>query len=90
MESVGPSEWLSAADCASRTGLTARALRVCEEFGLIAPRRSAAGWRQSDQYDLDCERGTSSWRISLSADDKIVAANLDWDCPNSAAGPQRT
>jgi DNA-binding transcriptional MerR regulator len=35
MESVDPSEWLSAADCASRTGLTPRALRVYEEFGLI-------------------------------------------------------
>jgi DNA-binding transcriptional MerR regulator len=52
MESVDPSEWLSAADCASRTGLTARALRVYEEFGLIAPRRSAGGWRQYGPHDL--------------------------------------
>jgi DNA-binding transcriptional MerR regulator len=52
MESVDPSEFLSAADCASRTGLTARALRVYEEFGLIAPRRSAGGWRQYGQHDL--------------------------------------
>jgi DNA-binding transcriptional MerR regulator len=52
MESVDPSEWLSAADCASRTGLTPRALRVYEEFGLIAPRRSAGGWRQYGSHDL--------------------------------------
>lgn len=52
MKSVDPSEWLSAADCASRTGLTARALRVYEEFGLIAPRRSAGGWRQYGPHDL--------------------------------------
>jgi DNA-binding transcriptional MerR regulator len=53
MESADPSEWLSAADCASRTGLTARALRVYEEFGLIAPRRSAGGWRQYGPRDLE-------------------------------------
>jgi DNA-binding transcriptional MerR regulator len=52
MESVDTSEWLSAADCASRTGLTPRALRVYEEFGLIAPRRSAGGWRQYGHHDL--------------------------------------
>jgi DNA-binding transcriptional MerR regulator len=52
MERVDLSEWLSAADCASRTGLTVRALRVYEEFGLIAPRRSAGGWRQYGPHDL--------------------------------------
>ncbi|MEA3175175.1 MAG: hypothetical protein QOF42_2586 [Gammaproteobacteria bacterium] len=52
MESVDPSGWLSAADCASRTGLTVRALRVYEEFGLIAPPRSAGGWRQYGPHDL--------------------------------------
>jgi DNA-binding transcriptional MerR regulator len=52
MESADSSEWLSAADCASRTGLTVRALRVYEEFGLIAPRRSAGGWRQYGPGDL--------------------------------------
>ena len=52
MGSVDASEFLSAADCASRTGLTVRALRVYEEFGLIAPRRSAGGWRQYGPHDL--------------------------------------
>jgi DNA-binding transcriptional MerR regulator len=52
MASIDPSEWLSAADCASRTGLTVRALRVYEEFGLITPRRTAGGWRQYGPHDL--------------------------------------
>jgi DNA-binding transcriptional MerR regulator len=45
-------EWLTAAECASRTGLTVRALRVYEEYGLIAPRRSGGGWRQYAPDDL--------------------------------------
>src|SRR5580692_8694372 len=52
MERADTSEWLSAADCASRTGLTVRTLRIYEELGLIAPRRSAAGWRQYAPHDL--------------------------------------
>src|SRR5215471_7270399 len=47
-----PQKWLTAADCASRTGLTVRALRVYEEYGLITPRRSAGGWRQYGPDDL--------------------------------------
>ncbi|MGH8219103.1 MAG: MerR family transcriptional regulator [Steroidobacteraceae bacterium] len=36
---------LTAAECALRTGLTVRALRVYEDYGLISPGRSAGGWR---------------------------------------------
>src|SRR5579863_2644529 len=36
---------LSAAECARRTGLTVRALRVYETHGLIKPGRSVKGWR---------------------------------------------
>jgi DNA-binding transcriptional MerR regulator len=36
---------LSAAECARRTGLTVRALRVYERAGLFKPARSAKGWR---------------------------------------------
>lgn len=43
---------LTAAECAARTGLTARALRLYEEHGLISPRRSAGGWRQYGQDEL--------------------------------------
>jgi DNA-binding transcriptional MerR regulator len=36
---------LTAAECAARTGLTPRALRLYEEQGLITPGRNAGGWR---------------------------------------------
>ncbi|OCP38248.1 MerR family transcriptional regulator [Ensifer sp. LC163] len=36
---------LSAAECADRLGLTVRALRVYEDRGLIAPRRTEKNWR---------------------------------------------
>jgi DNA-binding transcriptional MerR regulator len=52
MDSDNNSEWLSAAECASRTGLTVRALRVYEESGLIAPTRTTGGWRRYGPQDL--------------------------------------
>jgi DNA-binding transcriptional MerR regulator len=45
-------EWLSAAECASRTGLTVRALRVYERQRLIKPPRSANGWRRYGPVEL--------------------------------------
>jgi DNA-binding transcriptional MerR regulator len=45
-------EWLTAAQCALRTGLTVRALRVYENYGLITPGRSAAGWRRFGASEL--------------------------------------
>jgi len=45
-------EWLTAAECALRTGVTVRALRVYENYGLIAPRRSASGWRRYGTTEL--------------------------------------
>jgi hypothetical protein len=39
-----------------------------------------------DQYDVHCERGTSRWRILLSADGEIASASYDWDRPNPAVG----
>jgi DNA-binding transcriptional MerR regulator len=43
---------LSAAECARRTGLTVRALRVYERHGLIEPARSGKGWRCYGQREL--------------------------------------
>src|SRR5580698_5327377 len=45
-------EWLTAAECALRTGLTVRALRVYENYRLITPGRSAAGWRRYGAEEL--------------------------------------
>jgi DNA-binding transcriptional MerR regulator len=38
-------EWLSAAECAARLGLTPRGLRLYESVGLIRPRRTEKNWR---------------------------------------------
>jgi DNA-binding transcriptional MerR regulator len=46
-------EWLSAAECATRTGLTVRALRVYERQGLIKPARSPNGWRRYGPAELE-------------------------------------
>ncbi|HEY1898277.1 MAG TPA: MerR family transcriptional regulator [Steroidobacteraceae bacterium] len=45
-------KWLTAADCAARTGLTVRALRVYEREGLLKPGRAANGWRRYGPEDL--------------------------------------
>jgi protein-L-isoaspartate(D-aspartate) O-methyltransferase len=45
-------KWLTAADCAARTGLTVRALRVYEREGLLKPSRAANGWRRYGPDDL--------------------------------------
>jgi DNA-binding transcriptional MerR regulator len=45
-------QWLTAAECALRTGVTVRALRVYENYGLIMPGRSAAGWRRYGAEEL--------------------------------------
>jgi DNA-binding transcriptional MerR regulator len=37
--------WLTAAQCAARTGITVRALRLYEQTGLIQPRRTEKNWR---------------------------------------------
>ena len=43
---------LSAAECAARTGLSTRALRLYEEQKLLSPRRSPGGWRQYGAPEL--------------------------------------
>jgi DNA-binding transcriptional MerR regulator len=46
-------EFLSAAECASRTGLTVKALRIYERQGLIKPSRSPNGWRRYGPNELE-------------------------------------
>lgn len=53
MAGKGKKQWLSAAQCAARTGLTVRALRVYEREGLVAPVRSDKGWRRYGQAELE-------------------------------------
>jgi DNA-binding transcriptional MerR regulator len=44
--------WLTAAQCAKRTGLTVRALRIYEAAGILAPRRTDKNWRIYGAPDL--------------------------------------
>jgi DNA-binding transcriptional MerR regulator len=50
--SPSSAEWLTAAECARRTAMTVRALRIYEDQGLIAPGRSSAGWRLYGREEL--------------------------------------
>jgi DNA-binding transcriptional MerR regulator len=52
MTTPDESSALTAAECAARTGLTTRALRLYEEHGLITPRRTASGWRLYGPQEL--------------------------------------
>lgn len=49
---VTETEWLTAAECAGRIGLTVRALRLYERHGLIAPRRTTKDWRLYGAADV--------------------------------------
>ena len=40
-----PVQFFSVKETATRLGVTAKALRVYEEAGLVSPKRNAAGWR---------------------------------------------
>jgi len=44
---------LTAHECAQRTGLTIRALRVYESHGLITPQRSEKGWRLFGYQEIE-------------------------------------
>ncbi len=47
-----PTAWIGAAECAARTGLSARALRIYEQQKLLKPARDSNGWRQYSSADL--------------------------------------
>jgi len=44
--------WLNAAQCAARTGVTVRALRIYESHGLIEPLRGENGWRHYGRKEV--------------------------------------
>ena len=43
---------LTAAECAQRTGLTVRSLRLYEQYGLLAPVRTGKNWRLYGEREL--------------------------------------
>lgn len=44
--------WLTAAECARRTGVSVRALRLYERHGLLTPRRTGKQWRLYGAGDI--------------------------------------
>jgi len=52
MRKAKPQGVIGSAECARRTGLTVRALRVYERAGLIEPQRGANDWRGYGQEEL--------------------------------------
>lgn len=51
--SVTTAVWLTPAACASQTGLTVRALRVYERYGLLAAQRLSNGWRRYGSKEME-------------------------------------
>ncbi|CAN5389684.1 hypothetical protein BH10PSE6_BH10PSE6_07510 [soil metagenome] len=60
MDSSAP--FLSASEAASRLGVSAKALRLYEQRGLIAPIRSAAGWRAYGPDEMSRAREIAALR----------------------------
>ena len=57
-----PGPFLSASEAAGRLGVSAKALRLYEQRGLIAPMRSAAGWRAYGPDEMERAREIAALR----------------------------
>ena len=90
-----PATGMTAADCARRTGLTVRALRVYERAGLLKPARSVKGWRVYGPTDIErlniitALKGfgltLAQIRKSFGASPPVLAAVLDMQLKTWAA-----
>jgi MerR family transcriptional regulator, thiopeptide resistance regulator len=66
---------MGAAECARRTGLTVRALRIYERHGLVKPARTASGWRcygSQELVRLNAITALKSLGLSLSQIQRIL------------------
>lgn len=72
------------AEFAERAGISPRALRHCEEVGLLVPERTAGGYRDYDQADLGTVRRI---RVILDAGLGADVARVYLDC--IGAGDER-
>jgi DNA-binding transcriptional MerR regulator len=59
---TAPTQWLSPADAARKLGVSAKALRLYEERGLISPGRTLAGWRAYGSVELERASGIVALR----------------------------
>jgi DNA-binding transcriptional MerR regulator len=90
-----PATGMTAAECARRTGLTVRALRVYERAGLLKPARSSKGWRVYGPSDIErlniitALKGfgltLAQIRKSFGASPPVLAAVLDMQLKTWAA-----
>lgn len=78
---------LGAAECARRMGITVRALRVYERYGLIAPKRSARGWRIYDSSDLN--RLNAILALKRLGMTLTQIRQAEWQNSSIGAGPSR-
>lgn len=72
-----PGAFLSPAEAAARLGISAKALRVYEQRGLIAPLRTAAGWRAYGPAELERAAAIAALRrlgLALAEVGRILAA----------------
>ena len=77
MPNTGKSDKLTAAECARRTGLTVRALRVYERQKLLKPVRSGKGWRlygPEELIRLNTIVALKNFGLSLSQIRKLCSA----------------
>jgi len=77
MDSSGP--FLNASQAARRLGVSAKALRLYEQRGLVAPVRSAAGWRAYGPDQMSRAREVAALR-ALGFSLAQVARVLEGDC----------
>ncbi len=71
---------LNASEAAAQLGISAKALRIYEERGLIAPARTAAGWRAYDDTHMARAAEIVALRalgLSLGEIGKVLAGNAD-------------
>jgi DNA-binding transcriptional MerR regulator len=73
---------LTAAECAKRTGLTVRTLRVYERYGFIKPVRNQMGWRRYNAEDLKRLNSVVTLKalgFTLSDIGKVMSGALDME-----------
>ena len=73
-----PAEFLNPSDAAKKLGVSAKALRIYEQRGLITPIRTAAGWRAYGPDEMSRAAEIAAWR-SLGFSLAQIARVLDED-----------
>ena len=73
-------QFLSPSEAARRLGVSVKALRLYEQRGLIAPARTAAGWRAYGPDEMSCVAEIAALRelgLSLSEVARVLAGDSE-------------